>query len=144
MSLCCSTLQELALDILYYIQGMHESTLRTLALLCLSPAYPPSLAQRAVSIVQHAAHAGRVAPDLYLSFLASLLVGRSSAVGEDLLDPSYTRAQHVVSSASRAIASFRGSAGMPAFPAVHVNHLFHMVSLCLQCVIRPQRIAASA
>ncbi len=108
MLLC---LQELALDILFYVQELHESTLRTLVLLCLSPAYPPSLAQRAVSIVQHAALAGRVAPDLYLSFLACLIVGRSSAVGGDLLDSGYARAEHIVSSASRAVASFPGSSG---------------------------------
>lgn len=110
---CRFALQELALDILYYVQEPHESTLRTLVLLCLSPAYPPSLAQRAVSIVQHTAQAGRIAPDLYLSFLASLVVGRSSTVGEDLLDSEYARAEQVVSSASRAVASFPGSAGAP-------------------------------
>ena len=75
MGLCCCIRQVLALDILFYAQELGESALRTLVLLCLGPAYPPSLAQRAVSIVQHAAHAGRVAPDLYLSFLASLIVG---------------------------------------------------------------------
>ena len=129
VSACCSTLQALALDILYYVPDMHESTLRTLVLLCLSPAYSPSLAQRAVGIVQHAAHAGRVAPDLYLSFLASLLVGRSSAVGDNLLDPGYTRAQQVVASASRAMASFPGSAGMPAFSKTsHLRFLSHISS----------------
>ena len=123
----CLILQELALDILYYVQELHESTMRTLALLCLSPAYPPSLAQRAISIVQHAANAGRVAPDLYLSFLASLLVGRTSAVGADLLDPGYARAQQVVSSASRALASFPGGSGAPVFPA-----RYFISTLCLR------------
>lgn len=103
--------QELALDLLYYFTVLQESTLRTLVLLCLSAAYPHSLAQRAVSIVQHAAAAGRVAPDLYLSFLASLLLGQSSQVGAGLLDSSYTRAEQVVSSASRALQAYPQGSG---------------------------------
>ena len=101
------------MDVLYFVNKLHESTLRTLVLLCLSPAYPPSLAQRTVCMVQNAAMAGRVAPELYLSFLASLLLGQSSQVGAGLLDCSYARANVVVSSASRALHSFPGGAGMP-------------------------------
>ena len=140
MILCCPIPQELALDILYYVQELHESTLRTIVVLCLSPAYPPGLAQRAVSIVQHAAHAGRVAPDLYLSFLASLAVGRTSAVGGDLLDPGYARAQQVVSSASRAVASFPGSAGAPLFPAT--THLHPVVPPPVPCCAWMDQIKA--
>ena len=101
------------MDVLYFVNKLHESTLRTLVLLCLSPAYPPSLAQRTVCMVQNAAMAGRVAPELYLSFLASLLLGQSSQVGAGLLDCSYTRAKEVVSTASRALHSFPGGSGMP-------------------------------
>ena len=103
--------QELALDLLYYVTALQEDTLRMLVLLCLSAAYPHSLAQRAVSIVQHAAAAGRVAADLYLSFLASLLLGQSSQVGAGLLDSSYTRAKQVVSSASRALQTYPQGSG---------------------------------
>lgn len=122
--LCCCIWQVLALDYLFYAQELGESALRTLVLLCLGPAYPPSLAQRAVSIVQHAAHAGRVAPDLYLSFLASLIVGQSSAVRADQLDMGYARAEQVVGYASRALLSLPGSAGVPPpFPSMRLDKL---------------------
>lgn len=120
-------MQEMALDTLFYVQRLHESTLRTLALLCLSPAYLPSLAQRAVSLVQHAAHAGRVAPDLYLSFLASLLIGQSSQLAGKLLDEGYDRAKQVVSSASRALQSWPGGSGGHApsqIPALQKTYCF--------------------
>jgi hypothetical protein len=103
--------QELALDLLHYVAELQESTLRMLVLLCLSTAYPQSLAQRAVSIVQHAAAAGRVAPHLYLSFLASLLLGRSSQVGAGLLDSSFARTKEVVGSASRALQTYPQGSG---------------------------------
>ena len=109
--LAAPAVQELALDLLYFVTVLQEDTLCMLVLLCLSAAYPHSLAQRAVSIVQHAAAAGRVTGDLYLSFLASILLGQSSQVGAGLLDSSYTRAEQVVRSASRALQAYPQGSG---------------------------------
>ena len=99
------------MDILFFIPTLTERTLQTLTLVCLSPAYPPSLAQRVISVVQHAFEAGRVQPDVYLSFLASLLVGCSSQVDSSLLDWGFGRAGPVVGSASRALQGYPDGSG---------------------------------
>ena len=105
------------MDVLFYTPTLAERTLQALTLVCLSPAYPPSLAQRVVSVVQHAFEAGRVQADGYLSFLATLLVGQSSQVDGSLLDPGFGRAGPVVGSASRALQSYPDGSGGHTSPS---------------------------
>ena len=105
------------MDVLFYTPTLAERTLQALTLVCLSPAYPPSLAQRVVSVVQHAFEAGRVQPDVYLSFLATLLVGQSSQVDGSLLDSGFGRAGPVVGSASRALQSYPDGSGGHTSPS---------------------------
>ena len=113
-------MQERAVDVMFFTPMLTERTLQTLTLVCLSPVYPPSLAQRMVSMVQHAFQAGRVQSDVYLSFLASLLVGQSSLVESSLLDWGFERAGPVVGSAARALQSYPdGSGGHAPTLAIH-------------------------
>ena len=42
--------QALAVDLIYYHPAIQEVTLRTAAMLCLAPAYPPGLGVRAVEV----------------------------------------------------------------------------------------------
>ena len=112
-----SLMQEIAADVLFYTAMLTDRTLQALTLVCLSPAYPPSLAQRVISVVQHAFQAGRVRPDIYLSFLATLLVGRSSQVDGSLLDQGFGRAGPVVGSASRALQSYPDGPGGHTSPS---------------------------
>ena len=109
-------MQEMAVDVLFYTPMLTERTLQALTLVCLSPAYPPSLAQRVVSVVQHAFQAGRAQPAVYLSFLATLLVGRSSQVDGSLLDQGFGRAGPLVGSASRALQSYPDGSGRHILP----------------------------
>lgn len=54
--------QELAVDVLAFLEPPQEITLRTVALVALAPAYAPSLGARAVAVASRAAHPDSAAP----------------------------------------------------------------------------------
>lgn len=103
--------QTLAVDIIYFYTSITEATLRMLALLCLSPLYPASLATRALGVLQRAAAIPSITPEAYLSLQLSLLTGRSSQLGPEQLDSSFERARDVVDAACQGLHTFPGGIG---------------------------------
>ena len=113
-------MQVLATDIIYYYPTIAPATLSTVAATCLCMEVPEAIVMRLVSVVS--ARMSSLTPAAFLSFLATLLTGRSSLVAHDpLVDrradessgPSAGRHATVVAAACQALRAI-GDAGAHA------------------------------
>lgn len=73
-------MQTLAVDLLACHEGLHEASLRAVAMAALCDGYAPELGARAVDVLASRAKAGVVPPAAWHSLLAAVLLG--SMTGE--------------------------------------------------------------
>lgn len=69
---CC--LQNLAVDLLYYLPTVHKATARTCALVCLTDAFPLELALRVIDVLS--SRPSEEDTSILLSFLVTVLLAR--------------------------------------------------------------------